>query len=146
MQLGGIFLPDLGETYLAKRHHGAFRNHARMPMIEPGAILAHDPISICDHITQRFGKSWFLGKSRCAGAFVIDGTFTATGRYRALIGMDERLYDIGGSLVIAQEVGLEIAYADGSEFDLTPLTGGQKILKPWVIAPPQSGLVGCLPS
>ena len=77
---------------------------------------------------------------------MIDGTFTATGRYRALIGMDERLYDIGGSLVIAQEVGLEIAYADGSEFDLTPLTGGQKISKPWVIAPLQSGLVGCLPS
>jgi myo-inositol-1(or 4)-monophosphatase len=144
MQLGGIFLPDLNETYLAKRGAGAFRNGQLMPMIEPGALLAHDPISVCDHIIQQYGKSWFRGKSRCAGAFVIDGTFAATGRYRALIGMDERLYDVGGSLVIASEVGLEIAYADGTEFDLVPLAAGRKIAKPWVIAPVHSGLPGSL--
>ena len=145
MQLGGIFLPDLNETYLAAKDRGAFRNKERMALVESGALKAHDPISICDHLTRVYGKAWFLGKSRCVGAFVIDGTFTATGRYRALIGMDERLYDVGGSLVIALEVGLEIAYADGSPFDLLPLTAGQQISKPWVIAPKDSGLPGSLP-
>jgi fructose-1,6-bisphosphatase/inositol monophosphatase family enzyme len=138
-------LPDLNETYLAAKGEGAFRDRKPMPMVDPGALKSHDPVSVCDHLTQINGKSWFLGKSRCAGAFVIDGTFTATGRYRALIGMDERLYDVGGSMVIAREVGLEIAYADGSPFDLLPLTEGQQISKPWVIAPLGSGLPGSLP-
>ena len=145
MQLGGKLLPDLNETYLAAKGEGAFRDRKLMPLVTPGALRAHDPVSVCDHLTQVYGKSWFLGKSRCAGAFVIDGTFTATGRYRALIGMDERLYDVGASLVLAREVGLEISFADGTPFELLPLTQGNQISKPWVIAPPDSGLPGSLP-
>jgi myo-inositol-1(or 4)-monophosphatase len=145
MDLGGIFLPDLGEMYLAGFGLGATLNGLPLPMIAPGAIRPEDPISVCDHVTEEFGREWFHGKSRCAGAFVIDGTFTSTGRYRALIGLRERLYDVGASLVLFGEVGLEISYADGSEFDLNPLLAGSRIECPWIAAPVNDGIRGQLP-
>jgi len=145
MDLGGIFLPDLGEMYLAGFGLGATLNGLPLPMIAPGAIRPEDPISVCDHVTEEFGREWFHGKSRCAGAFVIDGTFTSTGRYRALIGLRERLYDVGASLVLFGEVGLEISYANGSEFDLNPLLAGSRIERPWLAAPVNDGIRGQLP-
>jgi len=145
MDLGGIFLPDLGEMYLAAYGQGATLNGLPIPVVAPGAIRPEDPISVCDHVTEEFGREWSHGKPRCAGAFVIDGTFTTTGRYRALIGLRERLYDVGASLVLFGEVGLEICYADGSEFDLAPLLAGSRIERPWLATPANGGIRGQLP-
>ena len=44
------------------------------------------------------------GKMRHTGAFVVDAVFTAAQRYRGLLGVREKLYDVAASICIAREV------------------------------------------
>jgi fructose-1,6-bisphosphatase/inositol monophosphatase family enzyme len=76
---------------------------------------------------------------RISGAFVVDGTFTATQRFRGMVGMSERLYDIAASVLINQEVGAEIRYTDGDAFLIADLKRDAKIDRPWMMFPSASG-------
>jgi myo-inositol-1(or 4)-monophosphatase len=137
VEVGAVFLPDLNELYLSARGHGVTCNGKALPRIEPGEIHPYELVSYNDHVLKACVK--LPGKMRHAGAFVIDGCFTACQRYRGLIGIRERLYDIAPCLLFNEELGADIRYADGSPLDLSELKANVKISRPWVIFPRQSG-------
>lgn len=140
--LGAVFLPSLNEFYVAAKGHGATLNGAPIPPIPAGIILPQHLVSYPDRILKMYVANRLPGKMRHTGAFVVDAMFTCIQRFRALLGVREKLYDVAASLCIAGEVGAEIRYADGSPLVLEPLKSPtSKIERGWVILPPESGVV-----
>lgn len=112
---GGILLPDLGETYLATEGEGATRNGVKLPMIPPGPIQETELLGNTDSRIRFLGQT--PGKLRHIGAFVVESTFVATQRYRALITGQISLYDCAAGILINRELGAEVRYLDGGHFD-----------------------------
>lgn len=137
--LAAIALPDLGELHLAQENGGAFLNGVPLPKIPEGPIQPYEIVSYDERIVIEANGNRLPGKMRCSGAFVIDGTFTTTQRFRGLIGLNERLYDVAACVLMAQELGGDVRYADGSPFDIEELKAGSGISKPWLIFPANSG-------
>jgi myo-inositol-1(or 4)-monophosphatase len=138
-ELGAVFLPDLGEMYLARLGGGAWCNGRRLEPIPKGLIEAHHPISYGDSLLRRFpGRRW-PGKMRCAGAFVVEGAFVAQQRFRGLIGMREKLYDIAGILALCGELGADIRYASGAPLLMSSLKEDRSLPEPWIVFPAESG-------
>jgi myo-inositol-1(or 4)-monophosphatase len=140
--VGAVYLPGLEEMYLAEAGKGATLNGAAMPSIPPGPIRREELVSYPDRILKLYPYDRIPGKMRHTGAFVIDAVFTASQRYRGLLGVREKLYDVAASLCIAGEVGADVRNADGSPIDLEPLkVQNARFEKGWMIFPPESGLV-----
>lgn len=129
---GAVALPDLREVYSASNGGGAYLNGERLSQIAPQPIERFQPISV-NETTSRLPD--LPGKVRSSGCFVVDGCFTALGRFRALYGIREQLYDIAACLVITEEVGLVHHYLDGDPLDVQKLKEGGMISRPWVITP-----------
>jgi myo-inositol-1(or 4)-monophosphatase len=134
LRLGIIALPELSVMLCAERGGGAFWNGKAMPMIPEGEIAKSSLVSINERI-----KVVLPGKPRLSGAFVIDGAFTVKQWYRALFGVNEKLYDIASS-VLARELGAEIAFLDGEPFSEMDWVQDVKIDRPWGIFPAKSQL------
>lgn len=135
LRLGVIALPELSVMLCAERGKGAFWNGKAMPAIPPGEISSSSLVSVNERI-----KVDIPGKPRLCGAFVIDGAFTIKQYFRALFGMNEKLYDIAASVLAARELGAKIAFLDGEEFDEMDWATDIKIDRPWGIFPANSQL------
>jgi fructose-1,6-bisphosphatase/inositol monophosphatase family enzyme len=70
---------------------------------------------------------------------VIEGAFVACQRYRGMIGDSENLYDAAAAVLINQELGAEVRYADGRPFDIAAQAQGRRIAGTWIIFPPDTG-------
>jgi myo-inositol-1(or 4)-monophosphatase len=138
LSLGAVWLPDLQEFYIAEPG-GAWVNGRPMAQIPVGPIEAHHLVSYHDGIYRRYANQRMPGKMRCAGAFVIDGAFTARQRYRGLIGRGEFLYDAAASILINQELGADIRWANGAPLNYADLIAGRAFDKAWLIFPRDSG-------
>jgi myo-inositol-1(or 4)-monophosphatase len=139
IELGAIWLPDLNEKYLGQLSRGASLNGELLSPIPPGQIQPHELVSQNERVGRHFGRQSMPGKVRCAGAFVVDGMFTATQRYRGLVGLDEYLYDAAASILINQELGADVRWANGEPLDMDELIRGRRFDEPWVIFPKDSG-------
>lgn len=137
LRFGAVALPDLDEVFLAEAGEGAYLNGERLAPIEPGPIHPHELTSYNDWIARALSD--VPGKQRLSGAFVIDGTFAVRGRYRALVAMRERLYDVAACVLLAREVGMDVRYIDGTPFTERDLLVNDKIGRPWGILPRDSG-------
>src|SRR5579862_6925127 len=138
--LGLLFFPSLDEMYTGALGEGAYLNGQRLDQISPGKIRPEELISCPDRIVRMYPSEDFPGKMRHSGAFVADAASTVSQRVRGLIGVREKLYDVAASLCIAQEVGADIRYADGSPLLLEPLKQPKSRLeKAWIIFPRDSG-------
>lgn len=135
LELGAIWLPDLQEFYLAEAGGGAWLNGKAINAIPPGRVLPHELVSYSDRLLRRYRGQAIPGKMRCSGAFVIDGAFTAMQRYRGLIGQGESLYDAAASILINLELGAEVRWANGGEFDYAQLIRGRPFDHAWIIFP-----------
>ena len=135
IELGAIALPDLGELFVAGLGMGSFRDGIALPPLPNGPILDHELVAINEDVYLDLGKKGTPGKMRRSGAFVIDGAFVATGRYRALIGRGEGLYDAAASILLCRELGAEAINLDGSPIDYLAYAGGAPMSKPWTIRP-----------
>ena len=138
LELGGILLPDLGETYLAARGRGATLNGRKLPQLLPGPIKASELVNVETDILAKYGRA-LPGKARISGAAVIGGTFVASGRFRGLIAEGEHLYDVAASVVINREVGADVRYANGAAFDESLLAKPVAIEPAWIVFPRDSG-------
>ncbi len=136
LKLGAVSLPDLGELYVGEDGGGAYLNGEPLPPVPPGPIKVHEITSYNDAI-EVLGK--IPGKQRIAGAFVVDGTFVLRGRYRAVVAMREKLYDVAACVVMAREVGMDVRFIDGTPFDERELMRDERIGTPWGILPRESG-------
>jgi fructose-1,6-bisphosphatase/inositol monophosphatase family enzyme len=76
---------------------------------------------------------------RCTGAFVVEGAFVLQQRFRGLVGLREKLYDVAPCVLMALELGADVRYADGSPFLLEELKTDVHITEPWLIFPADSG-------
>jgi len=139
LQLAVISLPDLDELYLAEAGCGAYLNGERLADIPAGTIRPEEIVSYPERLIRRVSTDPLPGRLRCSGAFVIDGTFTATQRFRGMVGHSEKLYDIAASVLINLEVGAEVRYTSGDAFLISDLKRDAKIDRPWMIFPRESG-------
>jgi len=115
------------------------RNGVSLKPIPGGTIEGEELVSYSDRIHGMFPD--LPGKMRYAGAFVIDGCFVASQRYRGLIGQREKLYDVAACILFGQELGADVRYANGDPLDLLALTEDRKIGRPWIIFPSDSGFL-----
>ncbi|RYG21504.1 inositol monophosphatase family protein [bacterium] len=139
LKMGAVALPDLRETFLAEDGGGAFLNGELLPPIPAGPIRPEELTSYNDTVVRTVTS--VPGKMRLSGAFVVDGTFTVRQRYRALVAIREKLYDVAACVVMAREVGADVRYIDGSPFDEKELLHDKKIGRLWGILPRDSGWV-----
>lgn len=140
--LGAVYIPALNEMYLATVGAGATLNGKRLPPIPPGPIRPEELVSYPDRILRMYPDADLPGKMRHTGAYVIDAVYTAAQRFRALLGVREKLYDVAATLCIAAEVDAEIRYADGAPLLLEPLKHrSARLERGWVILPKGSGLI-----
>lgn len=139
VQLGAIHLPDLREMYLAEANNGAFMNEVLMPPIPTGPVRSEEIVVYPERLLRKISAVGLPGRMRISGAFVVDGTFTANQRFRGMVGLSERLYDVAASILINQEVGAEIRYTSGDAFLITDLKAETKIDRPWMMFPKDSG-------
>jgi len=137
--LGVVALPDLGELYATAKGFGVERNGEPLPSIRPGEILPHELVSYSESIWHAYPGQRFPGKMRCSGAIVVDGTFVASGRFRGMIGMRERLYDFGPVVLMSQELGAEFRHADGRSISMETLLAGEPFRDAWILFPRESG-------
>jgi myo-inositol-1(or 4)-monophosphatase len=139
LELGAVALPDLNELYLAAKNHGVTLNGAALKPIRPGPVTRQELVSYTEKVMRTHPV--LPGKMRNAGAFVIDGCFVASQRYRGLIGFQEKLYDVAPCILFGLELGADIRYADGTPFELGGIVKDRKIDKPWLIFPSESGFL-----
>ena len=139
LTIGAVMLPDLDELYLAEDGGGAFLNERPMTPIEPGPIRKEELTNYGERPLKAVGK--IPGKQRVTGAFVVDATFAAGGRYRAMVAMREKLYDVAACVILGREVGMDIVYVDGSPFEESELMQDVKIERPWAFLPRDNGWV-----
>lgn len=139
LEFGAIFLPDLNESYLVEVGGGVFRNGMRLAAIPPAPIQPHEVISTGETLIRRYPNKTFPGNLRLSGAFVIDGSFVACQRFRGMIAINEHLYDVAPAVLLVQELGGEVRYADGSPFEIKPLQQMVNISKPWLLFPARTG-------
>lgn len=135
LELGAVALPALDEWILVDIETGATLNGKKMTEIPPGRLADHDPLGYNDSLQRQFPNQRWPGKMRHFGAFVIEGVFAATGRLRGLISRSVKLYDAAAVFLICEQVGMEIRYTDGSDFNVNDATADQKIAKPFSILP-----------
>ncbi len=145
VRLGAIFLPDLGEMYLARRGERPTCNGRPLEPIPAGKVHDKQLVSYSDSLLRRYPDTVWPGNMRCAWAFVVDATFVARQRFRGLIGHREMLYDVAAALLICQELGAEIRYCDGSPMPLADLLAGGRIARPWMIFPAGNEFVWTTP-
>ena len=137
--LGAVWLPDLNEKYLAGLGKDAFCNSMPLAPIPPGPVERHQLVSYNEVILRHYSHEKMPGKIRCAGAFVVDGTFTARQRYRGMIGRNEYLYDSAACMLINSELGADIRWANGDPLPVQELLEGRRFDQPWLIFPEDSG-------
>jgi myo-inositol-1(or 4)-monophosphatase len=133
--IGAVFLPDLNELYIAEAGEGAYLNDKRLAPIPHGPIKDHELVSYSDWLLRNHTNFSPPGKMRLSGAFVIDGTYTATQRFRGLVGERERLYDVAACVLIGLECDADVRYANGDPFDVEKLCEPKQINQPWVVFP-----------
>jgi myo-inositol-1(or 4)-monophosphatase len=136
---GTVFLADLNEMYAAQKGGGASCNGVPLKAVPGGPILPTELLSYNDNLLRAHpGQTW-PGKMRCSGAFVIDAMWVAQQRFRGLIGIRGKLYDVAASVLICQEAGAEVTYIDGSLFDVAELMSGITIPMPYTFLPKGAG-------
>jgi myo-inositol-1(or 4)-monophosphatase len=140
LELGCVALPDLEEVFLAVRGQGVSLNGSALEPVKPGPVSPHQLVGYCESVSKTGIK--VPGKQRCSGAFVVEAAWVATQRFRGMIGIRECLYDVAACVLIGQELGCDVRYVDGGPFEITPLKAGDRIGRPWVIFPRDSGYFG----
>ncbi len=115
IQLGAIALPDLGEYYRARADTPAFCNGEPLPLVPPGPILKTELVGNTD--SRLRNNKRIPGKVRHIGAFVVEATFTARQRTRAMITGRIKLYDCAAGILICRQAGCEVRHLTGELFD-----------------------------
>ncbi len=136
---GVVALPDLNEVYVVSLGGGVTVNDRPLPPIPAGPVLKHELVGYCESVS-RFGYA-IPGRQRCSGAFVVEGAWVATQRFRGIVGVREKLYDVAPCILMGQELGGDVRYTDGTPLDMAELKKGGKIQKPWVIFPADTGFI-----
>ncbi len=132
---GAILLPDLNELYTATVGEGAYLNGKPLSPIPEGDIAVSELLGNTDSNVQHLQKT--PGKLRHIGSFVVESTFVATQRYRALITGTICLYDCAAGILINRELGAEVRYLTGETFDESKHLTTAKI-PPYYIGPKNS--------
>lgn len=135
IELGVVFLPDIGEMYSASPGEGATCNGEPLAQVPHGAISNEELVSYHDSLLLMHPSHPWPGKMRYSGAFVVDAMWVVRQRFRGLVGVKGRIYDIAASALIASEVGIQICYADGTPMDFEHLKDGKPIGRAYSFLP-----------
>jgi len=132
--LGAIYLPDLDELYIGAKGEGAFFNGKRLDPIRTGEIDRPELVSYCDNCLRAFGEQ-IPGKMRYNGAFVVEAAMVLRGIFRGMVSHKANLYDAAASIVMAEELGMDVRHADGTAIDYRKVVREFNMTKPFVLFP-----------
>ncbi len=140
IRAGCVALPDLEEVFIAGDGMGVWLNGRPLPKIEEGPIERHDLVGYCESVSRR--NLGVPGRQRCTGAFVVEGAWVMTQRFRGMLGIRERLYDVAACMLMGQELGADVRYVSGEPLNILALQEEVKITEPWLIFPTGSDFFG----
>jgi myo-inositol-1(or 4)-monophosphatase len=113
---GCVFVPALGDLYLARRGRGAVRNGERLSPVQRRSMGQEDIFGI----TSEGVKEWEFrvpGKIRAMGSAALQAVFVAGGHYVGYFLETWSIWDIAAALLIAREAGVRVTDRNGEEFD-----------------------------
>lgn len=139
--LGAIAMPDLHKIFAGAKGIGAALNGKPLSPIRHGPIDEHELVSYGDLTVERYGSASLPGKHRYLGAFVADSTMFLEGVFRAMLSDKASLYDAAATICIANEIGADVRYADGSALDLNGLLNVRPFPKAVAFLPMDSGFL-----
>lgn len=139
--LGAIYLPDFEEVYTSRTGGGVTCNGQMLEPIPAGPIRDEELVSYSDTTVASLGLQRLPGKMRYSGAFVVEAVWVFRQRFRGLISHKANVYDVAPSLLMASELGMDVRYLDGRQFDLDARIHERRIPDPFVIFPSNSGVV-----
>lgn len=140
VELASVFLPDLDELYVMGRDRGTWLNGQRLGPISPGRIEPYHLVAFDEGVLRVVDR--VPGNMRVAGAAVVDGAWTAAQKFRGLVGVDERLYDVAPGMGLCAELDADVRYLDGRPLDFGLLMADAKIRDPWIAFPKNSHFFG----
>ncbi len=138
VELGVVHLPVWEETFACARGSGVFRNGEIMATVPAGRVRPEELVGASGAVCKWVPPRLLPGKMRCSGAFVADAAHVLTQRMRGLVGIREKLYDMGASWLMAEELGMDVRYASGGPLLIEELILDKAIDRPWVMFPKEN--------
>lgn len=127
--LGIVDAPLLGERFVARRGHGAFRNGGRIEVFDPGAM--HEAVvGVADFkvgaesaaenrvhlaVVARLARECL--RVRMLGSAALDLAWLACGRLNATVMLSNLAWDVTAGLLLVREAGGLVFDFDGSPHD-----------------------------
>ena len=132
--IAGMFCaPAWGQTWLA-RPDGSPPTLDGRPL--PPSVADPDRTFLCDSkLVRAFSLSTFDGKVRSLGSTAMHVYLAATPGYTAACLTHVHPWDLAGAQAIAERVGVEFRYLDGTPVDYSPLLPDHVAPQPIVVAP-----------
>ncbi|WP_432732502.1 inositol monophosphatase family protein [Jeongeupia wiesaeckerbachi] len=109
-EFGVVHLPVLGETFTARRDHGAWLNGERLgapsePTRIADSVAAVEPKYLGGHLPTRIVTVAPFASQRNYGAATVDWCYLAAGRFDLMLHGAQRLWDYAAGALIAEEAG-----------------------------------------
>lgn len=126
VELAGVCVPMLGETFLAEYGRGAFLNGRRIRVSkerdfrdlviaverQPDKRLVTESLKVEERLAPHH-------RLRTLGSVAIDLCFVACGRYDAFYANSIFIWDCSAGKLLVEEAGGKVTHADGSPVDLS---------------------------
>jgi myo-inositol-1(or 4)-monophosphatase len=122
LKLGGFFIPRLQEFWFAEKGQGAFRNQARLPVVESTKISYESVILLPSRFHSSGPLDW-PGKARVLGSTAAHLALVAGQGALATIIPKWSLWDVGCGVLLAGETGHAIRGLDGHEMSVVDRKG-----------------------
>ena len=134
--LGALWLPRLGEFWIAKRGQGAWRNDTRLPQANASQAFRSNCLYVPSRFHRRQRVNW-TGKIRALGSSASHLAQVAAGHGTAALISRWHLWDVGCGILLVEECGGVITDLAGNGFDPLSQPG-----TPFLAGDPDS--IGCL--
>lgn len=135
--LGVVAFPLLGETYIAARGCGAFRNEAPLAPLPPGGMTDwEDTYAVCSTSARTRDFSRIPIRLRVLGSAALELCWTAAGRVRGCQSIGTSLYDVAAGICIAREVGAVTQWLTGEAWSASDMARRSQREEVLLTAPP----------
>lgn len=116
LQLGGLFLPRLGEYWYAEDGGGAFRDGVRLRAGDVDGVHRNDVLFAPSRFHRRTPVPW-RGKVRALGSSAVHLAHVAADGGLATVIPQWKLWDVGCGALLIRESGRVVWGADGEPLD-----------------------------
>ena len=137
---GAFAMPMTDELFYGEIGKGSYCNGVRLRVTDrEGDFHPEDTLCFTSTSIQRLPVSRLTGRLRCLGSIAADIAYTGRGSCLALVGWNERAYDIAAAVCIAKEAGCVVRHFTGQDVNLGEVVANGGVRpSPFIVAPPNA--------